>query len=146
VFHHPSADFITPICFEDSFPGEIADQVNLGVDLILNISNDFWSLTETEGEQHGANSIFRAVESRRPLLRSTASGLTCVVSPSGRILDQLPHYEEGFITARVNLYGRRDTFYLRHTDLLPKAIIGLALLLFLHVLRGIVLRGRKEKT
>lgn len=129
VFDHPAASFITPICFEDSFPGEIAAQVNLGVDLILNISNDFWSLTETEGQQHGANAVFRAVESRRPMLRSTASGLTCVVSPSGRILDRLPHYEEGFLTARVELHGRVRTFYLDHIDLLPKTIIGLAFLL-----------------
>jgi apolipoprotein N-acyltransferase len=133
VLSHPRADFITPICFEDSFPGEVAEQVNLGVDLILNISNDFWSLTETEGQQHAANSIFRAVESRRPLLRSTASGLTAVVAPSGKILAELPHYVPGYIVADLQLYGRPETFYLRHIDLLPKATLLITiLLLFLY--------------
>ncbi|WP_148224101.1 apolipoprotein N-acyltransferase [Sediminispirochaeta smaragdinae] len=137
IFSHPRADFITPICFEDSFPGEVAAHVLPGVDMILNISNDFWSRTETEGQQHAANALFRAVENRRPLLRSTASGLTCIISPVGKISVELPHYHPGYIVADVPLYGRPETFYQRHIDLLPRLIL---LFLPLFLVSGLIVR------
>ncbi len=144
IFHHPRGSFITPICFEDSFPGEIAEQVNLGADFILNISNDFWSRTETEGQQHGANAVFRAVESRRPMVRATASGLTCVISPTGEIITQLPHYTPGYIVADVELYEGEETFYLRYIDLLPRIIIGISwLLLGVAIIRLAIALGQR---
>ncbi|MFO7731225.1 MAG: hypothetical protein R6V86_10730, partial [Spirochaetia bacterium] len=79
----------------------------------LNLSNDYWSLTEVEGQQHFANALFRAVENGRPLLRSTASGMTAYVSPEGRIRESLPYYQEGVIVPEVALYDRPPTPYLR---------------------------------
>ena len=113
IFQHPKFSFFTPICFEDSFPGEVRNVVRLGADVILNLSNDYWSLTEAEGQQHFANSLFRAVENRRPLLRSTASGLTAYVSPDGRIRSSLPYYTEGVLTVDVKLYKTGTSIYLR---------------------------------
>ncbi|MFW5714906.1 MAG: apolipoprotein N-acyltransferase [bacterium] len=113
IFEHPEFSFFTPICFEDSFPGDMRAFVRRGADVILNISNDYWSLTEVEGQQHFANALFRAVENGRPLLRSTASGMTVYVSPAGEILEDLPYYQEGVIVPEVLLYDRPPTLYLR---------------------------------
>lgn len=129
IFRHPEFTFFTPICFEDSFPGEIRDFVREGADVILNLSNDYWSLTEVEGQQHFANSLFRAVENRRPLLRSTASGLTAYVSPDGRIQSSLPYYEEGTLTADVKLYKPPDSLYLRHGNWMMYVLGAVAVLL-----------------
>ena len=85
VFRHPKFSFSTPICFEDAFPDDVRRFVTAGAEVILNLSNDYWSLTETEGMQHAANAVFRAVENGRPLARASASGLTCLVDPRGRI-------------------------------------------------------------
>ncbi|MDZ7794291.1 MAG: apolipoprotein N-acyltransferase [Spirochaetia bacterium] len=113
TFEHPRFSFFTPICFEDSFPAEVRAFVRRDADVILNLSNDYWSLTEVEGQQHFANSLFRAVENGRPLLRSTASGMTAYVSPEGRIRESLPYYQEGVIVPEVALYDRPPTPYLR---------------------------------
>jgi len=129
IFRHPKFTFFTPICFEDSFPGEIRDFVRDGADVILNLSNDYWSLTEVEGQQHFANSLFRAVENRRPLLRSTASGLTAYVSPDGRIQSSLPYYEEGTLTADVKLYKPADSLYLRYGNWMMYLLGAAAVLL-----------------
>lgn len=126
IFEHPRFRFFTPICFEDSFPGEIREFVSLGADIILNLSNDYWSLTEAEGQQHFANSLFRAVENRRPLLRSTASGLTAYVSPEGRIQEALPYYEEGILLAEVKLYHSKDSLYLRFGNWIMYVLAALA--------------------
>ena len=83
VFRHPRFSFATPICFEDVFPNDVRLFVRAGAEVILNLSNDYWSLTEAEGMQHAANSVFRAVENGWPVARAAASGLTCLVDTCG---------------------------------------------------------------
>lgn len=101
VFRLGPMSFSTPICFEDAFPNEVREFVRAGAGVIINISNDYWSLTEVQGWQHFSASLFRSVENRRPLLRSTTSGITAWVDPYGRIERVLPTYVEGYLT--VNL-------------------------------------------
>jgi len=136
VFRHPRFSFATPICFEDVFPAEIRAFVLLGAELILNLSNDYWSLTEVEARQHFMHAVFRAVENRRPLLRAAASGLTCSVDPAGRLLEALPCYQEGFLVIEVALPGEERTLYTRWGDWFPLLTGGLfGLLCLLGLLR-----------
>jgi len=119
IFDHPRFSFITPICFEDTFPDDIRRFIKLGAGAIINISNDYWSLTEVEAKQHYINSLFRAVENRRPLLRATASGLTCYVDPSGKLVAEVPYYSEEYLLAEVPVGNSRLTFYTRYGDWFP---------------------------
>ena len=61
------------------------------------------------------------MENRRPLLRSTASGLTAHVDPRGRLQAVLPAYTEGWLVADVPLPPGSTTFYTRHGDWFPQA-------------------------
>jgi len=108
VFEHPKFTFSTPICFEDSFPKDVRRFVRAGADVILNLSNDFWSLTNVEAKQHFVNAIFRAVENRRHFLRATASGVTSHVTPAGRVVSSLPYYEEGFLITQIPVIRGQD--------------------------------------
>jgi apolipoprotein N-acyltransferase len=128
VFRIPGAGFSTPICFEDAFPGEVRAFVRAGAGIIVNLSNDYWSLTEVEAMQHAANAVFRAVENGRPLVRATASGLTCVVDPVGRITARAPIYEEAVIVADVAAVEGGTTPYTRWGDWFPPALAALLLL------------------
>ena len=132
VFEHPLFRFSTPICFEDVFPNEVRQFVTAGAEVILNISNDYWSLTEVQAQQHFAAGMFRAVENRRPLVRSTASGLTAHVDEYGRVLATLPQYQEAYLIADVVIPERlRTTLYTRFGDWFPVAsllaLVGLTL-------------------
>ena len=127
VFQHPTFDFFTPICFEDSFPGDVRRFVLRGGDVIINISNDYWSLTKVEGQQHYINSLFRAVELRKPMLRGTASGLTAHITPSGRLVESLPYYKEGVLVADTAIYPHSETLYLRWGDWFPQLALGISL-------------------
>ena len=128
IFRHPLFAFSTPICFEDVFPDDIRRFVREGAQVILNLSNDYWSLTEAEGMQHAANAVFRAVENGRSIARAAASGLTCMVDPHGRIIARSPFYAESFLIVDVPLSSSRQTLYTRWGDWFP---VSLALLLFL---------------
>lgn len=132
IFEHPQFTFFTPICYEDVFPGEIALFVKDGADVIMNLSNDFWSLSPVEGKQHAMISLFRAVENARPLLRTTTSGLTCYIDKNGRIKKSLPYYEPGYYVVDVPLPGKELTFYTQTGDWFPWfLLIGLGILCIL---------------
>jgi apolipoprotein N-acyltransferase len=131
IFRHPLFSFFTPICFEDSFPGDIRRFVQEGADAIVNISNDYWSLTEVEAKQHSVNSSLRAVENARPLLRATASGLTGYWDVDGSLLASVPYYQERSLVVEVAFRPAQRTLCTRWGDWLPQAAAAALALLAL---------------
>jgi apolipoprotein N-acyltransferase len=136
VFNHDRFDFATPICFEDVFPGVVRQFALKGMDVIVNISNDYWSLREQAAQQHFAGALFRTVELGRPMVRSTASGLTGHIDRQGRIVATVPQYSEEYLIARVTLPpsaagSSRETLYYRWGDWFPRVTLVLAVLLVL---------------
>ncbi len=127
VFDTPMIKFSTPICFEDSFPNDVRQFVTNGAQAIINISNDYWSLSKVEGKQHYVDSMFRAIENRRPLLRATASGLTAYVSPVGRLESDIAYYEPGYLVANVKMHKQTTTIYTRFGDWFPQLLLLLIL-------------------
>jgi apolipoprotein N-acyltransferase len=125
VFRHPALAFATPICFEDSFPDDVRRFVSDGAEAILNLTNDYWSLTEVEAIPHAANAVFRAVENDCPMVRASASGLTCSVDRLGRIVARAPLYEEAFLSVTVPIAPSRPTLYARWGDWFPIALCAL---------------------
>ncbi len=120
VFDHEKMRIATPICFEDVFSDHVRRFVIRDVDLILNMSNDYWSLSPVEGRQHGILALFRAVENHRHMLRTTASGYTVSIDATGRIEPgALEHYKPGYIIAHVPLPKKRLTLYTRWGDWFP---------------------------
>ena len=75
------------ICFEDVFPYISREFVKRGANLLIVLSNDAWYPNSSEPEQHMANSIFRAVENRRPMIRAGNNNCSCLILPNGVIAD-----------------------------------------------------------
>lgn len=108
--------FGAPICFEDAFASVCRTFVLKGADLLVNLTNDSWSKTDSSEIQHFAAARFRAIEFRRPLVRSTNGGLSCVVGSSGKVLDSLPLFKAASKEVRVPINAPVSTFYLRFGD------------------------------
>jgi len=127
----PSFLFSTPICFEDVFPDHMRRFVLAGSELFVNLSNDYWANTPLEGYQHGAHALFRAIENRRPLVRSTSSGWSISVDSEGRIADGWPpFYQAGWTVGEHRLPNDPEwTFYTRHGDWFPLFTLILMVLL-----------------
>ena len=124
VYEHEKIRFATPICFEDVFSDHVRRFVLRDADMILNMSNDYWSLSPVEGRQHGLLSLFRAVENQRPVLRTTSSGYTVYIDALGMIQPGAPDpYTEGYVIARVPLPEQRFTMYTRWGDWFPIAAL-----------------------
>ena len=111
--------FTSPICYEDAFPSLCASLHNKGSDLLLNLTNDSWSKTDSAEYQHFAIAYFRAIELRTSLVRSTNAGFTCVVTPKGNIISSLPLFKEGYLHVTVPIYSHKTTPYALFKDWLP---------------------------
>ncbi|MFA6294605.1 MAG: apolipoprotein N-acyltransferase, partial [Victivallales bacterium] len=77
------------ICYEDVFPEISRNCALAGANLLIIISNDAWYPNSSEPEQHLAHAVFRAVETRRPIVRSGNNNGSCVISSGGVIVESL---------------------------------------------------------
>jgi apolipoprotein N-acyltransferase len=139
IFDHPLFSFAVPICYEDIFPSDIRRFVKDGAEVLVTISNDYWSLTEIEAKQHFIISLFRTVENRIPLLKASSSGFTSYVDASGRLISGLPYYTEAYLITDVRLEsGRgRPTPYTRFGDWFPFAsLLGIFCLFVIYLVRN----------
>lgn len=77
----------TNICYEDLIPGFVNKMFrHHDAELIVNMTNDAWFGNTLEPWQHLALAKFRAIEQRRFLIRSTNSGISAFVDPTGKVL------------------------------------------------------------
>jgi apolipoprotein N-acyltransferase len=91
------------ICYEDVISAPSRFATLLGADVLINLTNDAWFGNTVALHQHHQIASFRAIENRRTLIRSTNSGLTAIVNPSGRTVESLPPYSEGVLSRSVPL-------------------------------------------
>ena len=89
VFSVNGLEFSVPICFEDTFGYITRRFARHGAKLFINMSNDAWAKSVACQYQHLSMSVFRAVETRLPMVRATASGQTAAISPHGKITAML---------------------------------------------------------
>ncbi|MFO7567353.1 MAG: apolipoprotein N-acyltransferase [Enhygromyxa sp.] len=76
------------ICYEDilgAFTREVAGE---GVNAIVNLTNDSWFGKTREQAEHLGLAVYRAIEHRKPLLRSVNAGISAYVDPIGRVVEQ----------------------------------------------------------
>lgn len=82
------------ICYEGLFDHLSRRSANLGAEILINVTNDSWYGTWQEPYQHLYMTLARAIEVRRPLVRSTNTGISTVVLADGSILAQSPLHRE----------------------------------------------------
>ncbi|MFD0896122.1 apolipoprotein N-acyltransferase [Luteolibacter ambystomatis] len=75
---------VPSICFEDTVPRLERKFVRPGPQVIVNVTNDGWFKESEAADQHFANAMFRAIELRRPMLRCANTGVSGVISMTGR--------------------------------------------------------------
>lgn len=113
------------ICYEDVFGGELAIPAR-GATMLVNVTNDAWYGRSIAARQHNQIAAMRALETGRPMLRATNTGITSSIAHDGRVLAELPWFTVGILEVEVT--GRDgDTPYMRVGDALA-AVLAAALL------------------
>ena len=105
------------ICFESGFSSLVRQGVLKGAEMLVEFSNDGWFASRDAEMEHLDMAIFRAVESRRPIVRCSNSGSGAHVSAGGEIIPGTltPHGAPCVTRARV-LCPEGLTLYLRQGE------------------------------
>lgn len=123
--------FAPLICYEIIFAEEVR---SLGPSpaWLLNITNDAWFGHSSGPYQHLALSRFRAVELGRAVVRVANTGISALIDPYGRVLQQLRLGEEGILDVRLPHSANETTVYSRFGDLVVLVMMGFCgMILFL---------------
>lgn len=149
IFNYNQLYFSTPICFEDTFPEVARNMYKAGARCFINVTNDSWSKSSSCQYQHMAMALFRSVENRVPSVRSATSGITCIISEQGKIIQSAGEFSKTFITGNINVIGknRTETFYCKAGYLLEYGLLLFTgLLLLIQIITDIIkgIKGKKN--
>ncbi len=88
------------ICYESAFPELVRQQLQNAA-LIATISDDSWFGHSIGPYQHEQIAQMRAIETGRYIVRTTNSGVTSIIAPSGKVISRLPSFTQGVLTGKV---------------------------------------------
>ncbi len=91
------------ICYEDVFGEEIIRQLPEAT-VLANFTNDAWWGKSVASKQHLQIAQMRAIESGRPMLRATNTGVTAIIDTKGRIAASAPEFTTATVTAEIHGY------------------------------------------
>jgi apolipoprotein N-acyltransferase len=116
IFNLGFEKFAVMICFESHFGLLSREYAKNGADFLVEMTNDGYLGQTPVLRQHLANAVFRAVETKRPLIRATNVGITAIISSDGTVSEALPAYSEGLKIWPVKGIGKATTLYVAFGD------------------------------
>ena len=106
-----SVKFAVPICFDDAFTDIMRPLFKGGAELFINITDDSWSLKKSSEIQHFVIASYRAIEYRTTLVRSSNSGYSVVVDPTGKVIADQPLFEAAALATDIPIYEHKETVF-----------------------------------
>jgi len=103
------------VCYEVIFPELAREYVRAGARVLVAITNDAWFGRSSAPYQHLSISVFRAVETRTPLIRAANTGITAIVDKNGYISTMTGLFVEGYRTGEIEP-GSGQSLYLEIGD------------------------------
>lgn len=111
TYPHPEGDLKIggQICYEGLYPEFTRGLAEKQADLLANVTNDSWFGRPFEPHQHMVMTLARAIEIRRPLIRSTNTGISTVILANGDVLQQSPMHEAWFGSYDISMKKNAPT-------------------------------------
>jgi apolipoprotein N-acyltransferase len=125
------------ICYEALMPRFIRQLMADKPHILINLTNDAWFGDTHEPLLHLALASFRAVENRRFMVRSTNTGITAFISPTGQILEPTQTYTKANRIMQVSALEDM-TVYARFGDWLAYLCVFLLLFIWRHHIIALV--------
>jgi apolipoprotein N-acyltransferase len=97
------------ICYEDAFGEEVIRQLPEAT-MLANFTNDAWWGDTVASQQHLQIAQMRALETGRPMLRATNTGVTAIIDTRGRVVASAPEFTTTKISGEVQGYQGRTPY------------------------------------
>lgn len=117
------------ICYESIFPSYVADSVRQGAELLLTLSNDSWFSGTPAPRLHLAHAAFRSIETRRPQVRVTNSGVSALIDAKGTVLAEVDDNQRSGLVMRVPVTAPLSSLALAWGNWLGPVALGVAFVL-----------------
>jgi apolipoprotein N-acyltransferase len=118
------------ICYDAVDPGRVIAAARQGAELIVTLSNDAWFAAGGGPRLHLVVSAFRSIETRRPQVRATNTGISAVIAPTGELLGAIGVDQRGTLVGAVAPAGATWTLMLAWGDWFgPTALVMGAVML-----------------
>ena len=142
---HPDGTADVPlgcaVCYESVYGAYCTDYVKAGAQALCVITNDAWWGDTPGYRQHLSYSCLRAIETRRDIARCANTGISGFIDQRGRILSQSRWWVPAHLEGKLNL-SSRETFFVRHGDIVGRVCTFAALLLLLALFVRLIIRRR----
>ena len=99
--------------------------------MIIVITNDGWWRNTAGYKQHLSFARLRAIETRRSVVRSANTGISCFINQRGDIMNRTEWWQEAAIRCKVNYNSGKLTFYVKYGDYIARISIFISVLLIL---------------
>lgn len=129
------------ICFESVFGGYVSGFAREGAGFLAIITNDGWLKGTLGFYQHLNFSALRAIETRKPVVRASNTGISAVIDPAGNITHSIPWWESGTINTTI-IPQYRITIYARYGDLILRTATAISLFILIIHLVAIPVRRK----
>ena len=115
------------ICFESIFPELARAHARKGAVLLVNITNDAWFGMTSAPYQHLSMAVFRAVETRIPLVRAANTGFSAFIGRDGAIRSRTALFQRGVLEGTLRAAPHPPTFYTRFGDVFAFLMLVISL-------------------
>ncbi len=116
------------ICYESAYGDYMTEYIRNGAEVISIITNDGWWGDTPGHRQHLSYARLRAIETRKQVIRSANTGISCFIDEYGNIDQPQPYWEFAIINGEVSL-NTTKTFFVRFGDLISYSATFFSLLL-----------------
>jgi apolipoprotein N-acyltransferase len=118
------------ICYESIYGDYMTEFMRKGANIICVMTNDGWWGDTPGYKQHMNYARLRAIETRKWVVRSANTGISCFIDPTGNVIDPQPWNTATSIKMDVPA-NETMTFYSKHGDILSRIMLVLGGLLIL---------------
>lgn len=94
------------ICFDSIFAALLRESANDGAEIIAIETNDSWFSDSAAVYMHEAQAKLRAVETGRYVLRAANTGVSAIITPTGKAIGEIEPLIDGYLVGTV--YARSD--------------------------------------
>lgn len=149
VMKFKGVNFAPQICYEGIVPDHSRAAVELGADVLLNITNDSWFGDTAEPWLHFLLTGFRSIELRRPLVRGTNTGITALFDLTGHAVVKSRLFSPEIVDLSVKVPGKGQnypqTFFAAHGEVFGRACaVWAAIVAFILAAQAILNLARRR--
>ena len=131
------------ICYESVFGDFSRGYVEAGANAFFVVTNDGW-WDDTPGyRQHLKFACLRAIEFRRPVVRSANTGSSCFIDKYGHVEQATPYAVDAVIKGTIYLNSEM-TFYEKVGDIIGRVAAYLAVVLLLFFIFKSIFKNKKQ--